>query len=135
MNGLSIRQASEQTGLSADTLRYYEKLGLIGPVPRTPTGQRRYGERDMSRLHFILRARRMSFSLEEIAQLLQLRDRPLAVCQEVRQLTHAKLEQIRSTMKELSLLQNELELLLNLCPGQGEGPCPIIEQLETKKEA
>ncbi len=134
MSGLSIGQASEQTGLSPDTLRYYEKLGLIGPVPRTRAGQRRYGKRELSQLRFILRARHMQFSLEEIAQLLRFRQQPGQVCQSVRELTAEKLLQVEETLRELTTLRNELTLLLNLCPGEGDGPCPIIDTLEQEKD-
>ncbi len=132
MNGLSIRQASEHTGFSSDTLRYYEKLGLIGPVPRSPSGQRRYGEKELSQLRFIQRARKMHFSLEEIALLMTLRQQPLQVQQEVRTLTATKLKQIEETLQALEHLRDELHLLLNLCPGDEQGHCPIIEQLEKK---
>jgi len=129
MKALSIAQASMHTGLSTDTLRYYEKIGLIGPVPRTASGQRRYGERELSQLQFILRARSMQFSLEEIGQLLELRRQPLQARKEVRQLTRQKLEQIEQTLKTLHTLHDELSLLLKLCPGEGDGPCPIMEQM------
>lgn len=72
---LSIRDAGAETGLSADTLRYYEKIGLLGPVRRNAGGQRRYVAADIARLHFVRRAQAMDFSLEEIAQLLDLRER------------------------------------------------------------
>ncbi len=132
MNKLSIRQASELTGFSSDTLRYYEKLGLIGPVPRSASGQRRYGEKELSQLRFIQRARKMQFSLDEIAQLMALRRQPLQVQQEVRTLTAAKLAQIEETLQALTHLRDELQLLLNLCPGNDNGQCPIIEELEKK---
>ena len=71
---LSIRQAARETGLSNDTLRYYERIGLLGPVARNNGGQRRYRDTDIARLRFVKRAQAMDFSLEEIGQLLKLRD-------------------------------------------------------------
>ena len=65
----TIGWVSSQLGMSIDTLRYYEKIGLLPPVRRTASGQRRYSSPDLSRLRFIRRAQGMGFSLEEIAQL------------------------------------------------------------------
>ena len=67
--GLSIRQAGLETGLTPDTLRYYERIGLLGPVARNGGGQRRYSDTDIARLRFVRRAQAMDFSLEEISEL------------------------------------------------------------------
>ena len=69
---LSIRQAARETGLSNDTLRYYERIGLLGPVARNNGGQRRYRDTDIARLRFVKRAQAMDFSLEEIGGALDL---------------------------------------------------------------
>ena len=114
--------------LSADTLRYYEKIGLLPRVSRSPSGIRRYGEKDLSRLRFIRRAQNMGFSLAEIAQLLALRDNPQGARASVRKLTAAKLDEVETRLKELTLLRNEMRLLLNLCQGAKAG-CPIIETM------
>ena len=71
-----IGQAAEALGLSVDTLRYYEKRRLLPPVSRNNAGIRVYGDRDMSRLKFIRRAQKMDFSLDEIGQLLSMRENP-----------------------------------------------------------
>jgi len=115
-------------GLSADTLRYYEKIGLLPRVNRTTSGIRRYEERDLSRLRFIQRAQKMGFSLAEITQLLAMRDDPQRARESVRQLTAAKLGEVETRLHELSLLRNEMRLLLNLCQGAMAG-CPIIESM------
>lgn len=116
-------------GLSADTLRYYEKIGLLPRVGRSVAGLREYGERDVSRLRFIQRAQKMGFSLAEIAQLLAMRENPQQARDEVRILTTLKLEEVEVRLKELTLLRNELRLLLNLCRGAKDG-CPIIETID-----
>ncbi len=124
-----IGDVTRLTGLSADTLRYYEKIKLLPPVHRTAAGMRSYDKRDLSRLRFIQRAKAMNFSLEEIARLLEMREDPQHARDDVRELTHRKLEEVESHMKELDTLRRELTLLVNLCQGSADG-CPIIDELE-----
>lgn len=126
---LSIGDIGRLLGVSADTLRYYEKIGLLPRVSRSASGIRRYGERDVSRLRFIQRAQKMGFSLAEIAQLLAMRDNPQRARESVRTLTAAKLDEVEMRLQELTLLRNEMRLLLNLCRGAKAG-CPIIETME-----
>ncbi len=126
---LTIGEIGRVLDLSADTLRYYEKIGLLPGVSRSASGIRRYGERDLSRLRFIQRAQKMGFSLSEIAQLLAMRDSPQRARESVRRLTAAKLDEVEARLKELTLLRNEMRLLLNLCRGAKAG-CPIIDTLD-----
>ncbi len=125
---LRIGDIAQLLGLTADTLRYYEKIGLLPRVVRSESGMRSYGERDISRLRFIQRAQKMGFSLSEIAQLLAMRDDPQRARESVRQLTAAKLGEVETRLHELALLRNEMRLLLNLCQGAKAG-CPIIESM------
>lgn len=128
-----IGDVTRLTGLSADTLRYYEKIDLLRPVSRLVSGVRVYGEGDLSRLGFIQRAKAMNFSLDEIAQLLEMREDPPRARDEVHELTHRKLEKVESHMEELDTLRKELTLLINLCRG-AEAGCPIIEDLDSKSK-
>jgi len=125
-----ISDITKQTGLSADTLRYYEKFGLLPNISRNASGIRQYDDKDISRIKFIQRAQRMNFSLEEIKHLLSMRDNPQHAKNEVRHLTSDKLNEIEHQLEELTTLRNELKLLLNLCFGSEEG-CPIIDGLDT----
>ncbi len=129
----SIGEVTQLLGLSADTLRYYEKSGLLPRVARSESGRRIYDTQDLSRLRFIIRAKKMNFKLAEIADLLQMRLQPQAVKDDVRQLTAQKLGEIEAHIEELSHLRNELSLLLNLCRSSENG-CPIIDQLDQKGE-
>ena len=129
MAAYRIGQVSRLTGLSVDTLRYYERIGLLPPVARGPGGVRLYGERDLARLRFIQRAQRMNFTLEEIGQLLAMREDPQNARDDVRRLTARKLEAVEAALQELTHLRDELTLLLNLCRAS-EGGCPIIEGIE-----
>lgn len=126
---LGIGEVAALLGLNVDTLRYYEKLGLLARPPRTAGGRRRYGARELSRLRFILRARQMRFTLAEIGQLLALRDDPQRVRDGVRALAAGKLDEVEARLADLTLLRNELRLLLNLCRGSRNG-CPIIAAMD-----
>ncbi len=126
---ISISEFSQLTGLSPDTLRYYEKIGLLPRIKRDSGGRRRYSEQDLSRLRFIQRAQKMNFTLAEIADLLSMRENPNRARDEVRLLTRRKLDQVEEHLQALTTLRNELTLLLNLCRGSEDG-CPIIEDIE-----
>ena len=124
-----IGNVSARTGFSKDTLRYYEKIGLLPRVARNDAGLRIYDTRDISRLGFIKRAQRMKFSLAEIGQLLEMRDNPQNVRVDVRALTQGKLTEVEEHINELTTLRNEMQLLVNLCANAVDG-CPIIEDIE-----
>ena len=129
MKTYRISEVTQQLGLSADTLRYYEKIKLLPRISRNASGIREYDDKDVSRLKFIQRAQKMNFSLAEIGDLLKMRENPQKVKNEVRQLTADKLLEVESHLESLTTLRNELQLLMNLCQGSEEG-CPIIEGLE-----
>jgi len=100
-------------------------------VQRTASGMRRYLPRDISNLRFIQRAKTMNFSLDEISRLLTMRQDPQNARGEVRQLTYSKLTEIESHLEDLSILKNELTLLVNLCQSADDG-CPILEDIQEK---
>ncbi|MGH8222838.1 MAG: MerR family transcriptional regulator [Woeseiaceae bacterium] len=124
----SISAVSRRTGLSADTLRYYERIGLLCRVLRSGAGRRRYRRDDIERLEFICRAKQMNFSLDEIATLIRLRADVGNARSEVRSLAAEKLAAINGRIAQLSVLRDELTLLLTLCT-DAESGCPILESL------
>jgi len=128
-----IGEVTKLTGMSADTLRYYEKFGLLPNIFRNESGVRQFDDKDLSRLKFIKRAQSMNFRLEEIKKLLSMREDPQHAKNSVRQLTADKLKDIERQVTELTTLQNELRLLLNLCRGSEEG-CPIIADISADSE-
>ncbi len=134
MNLYKIGDVTKLTGLSADTLRYYEKIQLLPRVARNASGLRQYDDRDLSRLKLIQRAQKMNFSLSEIADLLKMREDPQQARDEVRQLTEEKLAEVDEYLAALTTLRNELQLLLNLCRGSKDG-CPIIEGIDEEMGA
>jgi MerR family transcriptional regulator, copper efflux regulator len=124
-----IGEVTKQLNISADTLRYYEKINLLPSISRSASGLRIYCDKDLSRLKFIRRAQCMGFSLAEIGLLLSFREAPQQAKPEIRQLAVEKLNDIEEHLQELQSLRNELQLLVNLCAGSKDG-CPIIEGLE-----
>ena len=132
-NTYRIGDASRLLGVSVDTLRYYEKIGLLPMVDRTASGTRVYSDRDISRLRFIQRAQKMNFSLREISGLLNMREDPRHAREDVRALTVRKMAEIEKYLEELQYLRNELQLLLNLCAAAEDG-CPIIEAMEGQSD-
>lgn len=130
--GITMYQIGEVTKklkLSADTLRYYEKIALLKPIARSESGIRNYSEKDLSRLRFIKRAQKMGFSLQEISKLLSFRESPQKAKPEIRILANEKLLEVESHLKELQVLRNELKLLVGLCTNSLNG-CPIIDDLD-----
>ncbi len=132
MSTLSIGETSALLGLSTDTLRYYEKSGLLPRVARNNSGRRIYDNTDISNLRFIIRAKKMNFSLAEISDLLRMRQQPQTAKNAIRLLTAQKLSEIEIHIDELTHLRNELTLLLNLCHNSDRG-CPIIDELNNPK--
>ncbi len=130
---LKISELSAQTGLSAHTLRYYEKHGLIHASNRSEAGYRFYTDSDVRRVKFVKTARNTGFSLEDIGQLLSIRvDKQSHSCQEVTDITEKKLHEVNAKLAELQSIQQTLELLLESCCGGPENAthCSIIEALD-----
>ena len=125
----SIGQASTALGLSQDTLRYCEKIGLVPKTPKDQAGRRSYSDGDLARLRFVQRAQGVGFSLGEIAQLLKLRTNPTKSSRAVRAMAQQKCQAMLEQMEALKRMQDELSALLELCDGKGEH-CPILEGLD-----
>ena len=130
---LKIGELAEKTGLSAHTLRYYEKNGLIAASTRSDSGYRYYDDADVRRVEFVKTARNIGFSLEDIAQLLSIRvDKTSHSCQEVTDITRHKLDEVNARIAELQSMQQTLQILLDSCCGGPEKAihCSILEALE-----
>ena len=104
-SGIQIGKVSEQTGLSVDAIRFYEKQRLLERPPRTEGGFRLFNARDIQRIQFIRRAQRLGFSLPEIRELLVIEREEGETCSHVRDLLQAKIAQIHSKVEELRLLE------------------------------
>ena len=125
----TIGQVAKKTGITIDTLRYYERIGLLPGVERT-NGQRRFNVSHIQRIQFIQRAQNMDFSLKEIGQLLMFRESPEASKTEVREMASDKLKEIQERLEVLLTLQQELTELVDECKNSTSGPCPIIQSLD-----
>ncbi|MBS3967580.1 MAG: MerR family DNA-binding protein [Truepera sp.] len=118
------------SGLGIETVRFYEKQGLIDEPPRSEAGYRKYSEQDVLRLRFIRRAKELGFRLKEIADLLELRDHPKAGMAEVRARAEAKIASIDEKIADLTKMRATIAMLAAACSGEGATTeCPIIEAL------
>ena len=124
---LTISEVARQGGVGVETIRYYQRLGLIEEPAKPSTGYRTYTHETISRLHFIQRAKRLGFTLAEIGELLQLQS---GDCSQMRQLARHKLDAIRSKIADLTAMAETLEELLEACGIESNRRgCPIIESL------
>jgi DNA-binding transcriptional MerR regulator len=105
---LQIGQLAQAAGTSAKTIRFYEEAGLLPPAYRAENGYRVYGEEDAQRLRFIRQARRLDFTLDDLKEVLALRDRGEAPCRYVMQLLQKKSTEIEERIRQLQELQQEL---------------------------
>jgi MerR family copper efflux transcriptional regulator len=129
MPSLRISQLAEQAGVGIDTVRYYERAGLLPEPPRRPSGYREYPPQSLQRLRFIRRAKALGFSLEEIAGLLELSDRRGDI-DAVKRLAEQRLSEVEARLRELQGIRDGLRGLVRACPGHGATEhCPILQAL------
>jgi MerR family copper efflux transcriptional regulator len=134
MNGLTIGEVAAQAKVHIETLRYYERRGLVARPPRSVSNYRRYPQEAVQRVRFIKRAQELGFSLNDIKELLSLRAAPEAECGEIRAHAEAKIKDINDKIASLTAMKHALSKLVREC--SGEGPlteCPILESLDTKE--
>jgi DNA-binding transcriptional MerR regulator len=108
----TISEAASHVGVSPDTLRYYERVGLLAPPERTATGYRRYAPSAVQRVRFIKGAQRMGLRLREVRELLDIRDRGACPCGHTRDLLEQRLEQVDEEIRHLQALRSELRTML-----------------------
>ena len=135
MSTLTIGQVAKQTGVAVETLRYYEREGLVEEPPRRDSGYRQYPDGVVKRIHFIKQAQQLGFSLKEIAELFALRVDPTTPARSVKGRVEAKLADIERKIEELLRMKRALERLADLCTGQGPvSQCPILDMLGQQDE-
>ena len=129
---MQIGEVASKCGVSADTLRYYEKRGLISEPPRfESSGYRAFPPDIVERVRFIRHAQDLGFTLSEIAELLELRADDDASCAQVRDAARTKIERVRSKIERLERVLQGLQDLAEICPGDVPADrCPIFEVLE-----
>lgn len=128
---LTIGQLARIAAVNVQTIRYYERLNLLDPSARRPSGYRLYGQEQERRLRFIKKAQALGFTLREIAELLILRIASRACRDNVQKRAQAKLLQVESKIQDLRVLARALKTLIQTCEaGQSTDRCPILMSLE-----
>ncbi|WP_414040191.1 heavy metal-responsive transcriptional regulator [Acidithiobacillus sp. M4-SHS-6] len=127
---VTIGRLAREAGLAAETLRYYERIGLIQPVQRTQSNYRLYDGHAGSRLRFIRRAQNLGFSLSEVKELLDISSSAENDMGEVKALTEQKIAEIDFKIADLQRMRNALAVQTERCPGHGSvKDCPILASL------
>ncbi len=135
MEALSIGQVARRAGVGVETVRFYERQGLLEKPPRTESGYRQYPPEAVSRLYFIKKAKEVGFSLKEIKELLSLRLDSAATCQDVKSRAEAKILDIGQKIQALKRMKQALTDLTKACSGRGSvSECPILQSFEEKKD-
>lgn len=131
VRALRIGEVAAQAGVNVQTLRYYERRGLLAEPERTRSGYRLYPASAVKLVRFIKRAQGLGFSLAEINRLLELRDDRASSCEDVRTLALAKIETVETKMRQLAAMKHALELLVRSCDtDDSRRECPILEALD-----
>ncbi len=120
---------STETGVNIETIRYYERIGLMPAPPRTKGRQRIYDSDHLKRLTFIRRSRELGFSLDQIRALLGLSGRHALTCAEVKGLAEQHITDMRRKVKDLKRLERTLSDLAARCHGKRVPDCPILDAL------
>jgi Cd(II)/Pb(II)-responsive transcriptional regulator len=129
-DGLKIGELAKRTGSLVETIRYYEREGLLPEPARSEGNYRVYADTDLERLQFIRHCRSLDMTLEEIRNLLRFRDAPDRNCGEVNALLDEHIQHVGKRIKELKLLQQNLRALRNLCrQEQATKDCGILQSL------
>lgn len=130
-HGLPIGKLAAFSGVNLETIRYYERIGLMPSPDRTDGGHRMYDDSHMRRLSFIRRGRELGFNIETIRALLGLAEPGHRSCDEVRTLAAAHLQQVRAKLEDLTRLEAILAQTVSRCEGRAPAPsCPVLEMLE-----
>lgn len=129
MRGMSIGELARATGTKAETIRYYERIGLLPRPARTESNYRSYGTADVARLSFIRRARSLGFSIGQVSALLDLADRRDRSCDAVDALAKEHLETIEAKIADLKALRRELADLIGQCRQGTIAECRILDAL------
>lgn len=132
---MTIGRLAELAGVNIDTVRYYERNGLLPPPLRRPSGYREYRPADVDRLRFIRRAKELGFTLAEITELLSLSAERGGGVKEVKRKAEARLAEVKRKIGELKRVQRGLEKLIDACPGHGDlQSCPIVAALAGRQD-
>jgi MerR family mercuric resistance operon transcriptional regulator len=130
---LPIGQLSRLSGVNIETIRYYERIKMLPPPPRTGSGRRIYDSTHLRTLVFIRRSRELGFSLDEIRALIRLGGPAKATCREVREIAAHHLEDIRAKLSDLKKLERLLASTVARCSGRTAPDCPVLDILDIQR--
>lgn len=131
MGPLTTGKLAREVGVGVETVRFYEREGLLAEPPRGASGYRHYAPETVTRLRFIRHAKELGFSLDEIRELLSLRASSEASCEDVRRQIDAKIAAVQEKRRALARLQRALQELAETCGSDAPtSECPILEALE-----
>lgn len=132
IQNLTIGAFAKAAGVNLETIRFYQRKGLLPEPPRAYGRIRRYGRADVTRVRFVKSAQRLGFSLDEIAELLRLEDG--AHCEEASHLAEHKLQDVRAKLADLVRMEATLSALVGACHAhQGDISCPLIASLQAQR--
>ena len=135
MKTMTIGQLAKETGIGVETIRFYERRGLIDEPPRRASGYREYSNDVLARVAFIKRAKELGFSLKEISELLALRLDPETTCGDLERRAQEKIGDVEERIRSLQKIQKALKRLASTCTGTGpQSDCPIVAALEGQQE-
>jgi Cu(I)-responsive transcriptional regulator len=126
---MKIGEVSKATGTNIETIRYYERIGLLPPPARTTSNYRSYGDLHRARLAFVRHSRELGFKIEEIRSLLDLSDHPDRECAEADIIASRHLAQVEQKIAQLAALRDELGRIIGSCRGGVAADCRVIEAL------
>lgn len=135
MKLLSIGQVAKQTNVTVETVRFYEKQGLIAAPQRSNSGYRQYPPETVKRVRFIQHAKEVGFTLKDIGELLALRREPGTSCADIKLRATQKIEAVDQKIRDLQRIRDSLARMIMKCSGRGGlSECPILEELEMEEE-
>lgn len=132
---MNIGELAQRSQVNLETIRYYERRGLLAEPPRSRSGYRQYSPDDEKRVRFIKQAQELGFSLREIGELLELRVAEGVTCADVRQRAQAKVEDVEQKIAGLLAIRKRLLQITGMCAGMGPvDACPILESFESERK-
>ncbi len=133
MDGLTVSEVAKQAGVNLQTIRYYERQGLLPKPPRSASNYRLYSVDAVRRVRFVKRAQGLGFTLKEIKELLSLRATPRTQCADVRKRAEVKVRDIDGRVRTLRAMRRALSKLVGECSGKGSvAECPILEAMDSE---
>lgn len=132
MESMTVGKLVKMAGINMETVRYYERIGLMPQPKRKESGYRMYSETDLKRLLFIKRAKELGFVLREISELLELRIESTGTCGDVKHLAEHKLQDVEKKIQDLQKIRMVLKKLVVQCVNEeiSTEECPILEAIE-----